>query len=155
KVDFITSQGNKLLLTIAAEAQAKSGHDIMEFTNWEAVQHEFALADHNDAMKEVLAANGPIDPSVEYLAKYKGRWLGVPSTHGTLLLGTCSRFDLMKEHAGIDVQELYPAGKPPADGPWTWDAFMTAAEKCQKAGFAFGLPLGVTTDTVQWIGALF
>src|SRR6476646_12233562 len=31
KVDFITSQGNKLLLTIAAEAQAKSGHDIMEF----------------------------------------------------------------------------------------------------------------------------
>ena len=32
---------------------------------------------------------------------------------------------------------------------------MGAAEKCQKAGFAFGLPLGVTTDTIQWIGALF
>src|SRR5471032_2229623 len=28
-IDFITSQGNKLLLTNAAEAQAKSGHDIM------------------------------------------------------------------------------------------------------------------------------
>src|SRR6476646_10852110 len=28
-VDFITSQGNKLLLTSAAEAQARSGHDIM------------------------------------------------------------------------------------------------------------------------------
>ena len=39
KVDYITSQGNKLLLTLAAEAQAKSGHDIMEFTNWEAAQH--------------------------------------------------------------------------------------------------------------------
>jgi ABC-type glycerol-3-phosphate transport system substrate-binding protein len=155
KVDYITSQGNKLLLTIAAEAQAKSGHDIMEFTNWEAAQHEFALESHDDAMKDVLAANGPIDPSVEYLAKYKGRWLGVPWTHGTLLLGTCTRFDLMKQHAGIDVQALYPAGKPPADGAWTWDAFLAAAEKCQKAGFAFGLPLGVTTDTVQWIGALF
>ncbi|MGD9805301.1 MAG: ABC transporter substrate-binding protein [Hyphomicrobiaceae bacterium] len=155
KIDFITSQGNKLLLTIAAEAQAGSGHDIMEFTNWEAVQHEFALGSHDDVMKDVLAANGPIDPAVEYLAKYEGRWLGVPTTHGTLLLGTCSRFDLMKEHAGIDVQALYPAGKPPADASWTWDAFATAAEKCNKAGFAFGLPMGVTTDTVQWIGALF
>src|SRR6202030_1426619 len=27
-IDYITSQGNKLLLTIAAEAQARSGHDI-------------------------------------------------------------------------------------------------------------------------------
>jgi len=61
----------------------------------------------------------------------------------------------MKEHAGIDVQALYPAGKPPNDASWTWDAFLVAAEKCQKAGFGFGLPLGNTTDTNQWVGALF
>ena len=41
------------------------------------------------------------------------------------------------------------------DASWTWDAFLTAAEKCQKAGFGFGLPLGNTTDTNQWVGALF
>jgi hypothetical protein len=29
QIDFITSQGNKLLLTTAAESQAKSGHDIL------------------------------------------------------------------------------------------------------------------------------
>src|SRR6185312_14995052 len=29
QIDFITSQGNKLLLTGAAESQAKSGHDIL------------------------------------------------------------------------------------------------------------------------------
>ena len=29
QIDFITSQGDKLLLTIAAESQAKSGHDIL------------------------------------------------------------------------------------------------------------------------------
>jgi hypothetical protein len=28
-IDYIPSQGNKNLLTIAAEAQAKSGHDIL------------------------------------------------------------------------------------------------------------------------------
>src|SRR5947208_13714220 len=34
KIDYITSQGNKLLLSLAAESQSKAGHDIMEFTNW-------------------------------------------------------------------------------------------------------------------------
>ena len=29
KIDYITSQGNKLLLTQTAEAEAKSGHDIL------------------------------------------------------------------------------------------------------------------------------
>src|SRR5215475_1752531 len=80
KVDFITSQGNKLLLTIAAESQAKSGHDIMEFTNWESAQFNAALDSHDDVVKKVVAANGPIDPAVEYIGKFEGRWLGVPMT---------------------------------------------------------------------------
>ena len=33
-IDYITSQGNKNLLTIAAEAQARSGHDIFAFPTW-------------------------------------------------------------------------------------------------------------------------
>ena len=33
-VDFITSNGDKDLLTMAAEAQAKSGHDVLQFTSW-------------------------------------------------------------------------------------------------------------------------
>jgi len=155
KVDYITSQGNKLLITLAAESQAKSGHDVMEFTNWEAAQYSATLEPVDDVVKSVVAQNGPIDPAVEYLGKFEGRWVGVPMTRGTLLLGCCSRFDLMKEYAGIDVQALYPAGKPPNDASWTWDNFLVAAEKCQKAGFGFGLPLGNTTDTNQWVGALF
>jgi len=61
----------------------------------------------------------------------------------------------MKQDAGVDVQALYPAGKAPDDASWTWDSFLVAAEKCQKAGHGFGLPLGNTTDTNQWVGALF
>ena len=106
KVDYITSQGNKLLLTLSAEAQARSGHDIMEFTNWEPAQMNAALEPVDDVVKSVVAQNGPIDPAVEYLGKFEGKWLGVPMTRGTLLLGCCSRFDLMKEYAGIDVQAL-------------------------------------------------
>jgi len=33
-IDYITSQGNKNLVTIAAEAQAKSGHDILAMPTW-------------------------------------------------------------------------------------------------------------------------
>ena len=52
KIDYITSQGNKLLLTLAAEAQAKSGHDIMEFTNWESAQINTALEPVDDVVKQ-------------------------------------------------------------------------------------------------------
>ena len=99
-IDYITSQGNKLLLTLAAESQANSGHDIMEFTNWEAVQFSESLDPVDDVVKSLVAKNGPIDPAVAYLGNYEGKWLGVPMTRGTLLLGCCSRIDLM-EHAGI------------------------------------------------------
>src|SRR3979490_3270713 len=33
-IDYITSQGSKLLLTIAAESQAKTGHDILAMATW-------------------------------------------------------------------------------------------------------------------------
>ena len=35
KIDYIPSQGQKNLLTIAAEAQAKSGHDMLAFPTWQ------------------------------------------------------------------------------------------------------------------------
>ena len=45
-IDYIPSQGNKNLLTIAAEAQAKSGHDILAMpTWWPHAQCRFAGAD--------------------------------------------------------------------------------------------------------------
>ena len=36
KIDYIPSQGGKNLLTIAAEAQAKAGHDLLAMPNWQA-----------------------------------------------------------------------------------------------------------------------
>ena len=35
KIDYIPSQGQKNLLTIAAESQAKSGHDMLAFPIWQ------------------------------------------------------------------------------------------------------------------------
>jgi ABC-type glycerol-3-phosphate transport system substrate-binding protein len=157
KIDYLSTQGNKLYLTIAAEALAKSGHDIMDFSAWEPARYVDSLDPVDDVMKEVTARNGPVGPEYEYLAKPKGTWLAVPGIRGTLLLTACSRIDLMKQHAGVDLLAMFPAGAEPtkaAEG-WTWDAFLVAAEKCHKAGFAFGLPLGATTDAGEWLGAFF
>jgi ABC-type glycerol-3-phosphate transport system substrate-binding protein len=157
KIDYLSTQGNKLYLTIAAEALAKSGHDIMDFSAWEPGRYVNSLEPVDDVMKEVLARNGPVGPEYEYLAKPKGTWLAVPGIRGTLLLTACSRIDLLKQHAGIDLLAMFPAGAEPtkaAEG-WTWDAFLVAAEKCHKAGFPFGLPLGATTDAAEWLGAFF
>ncbi len=36
KIDFVTSQGDKLMVTAAAEAQARSGHDMITLPLWYA-----------------------------------------------------------------------------------------------------------------------
>src|SRR6476619_3089634 len=51
-IDYITSQGNKNLLTIAAEAQAQSGHDIFAFPSWQPQDHANRLEPVDDIMAE-------------------------------------------------------------------------------------------------------
>src|SRR4249919_3434815 len=49
-IDFIASAGNKLILTQAAEAQARSGHDILAFDQWAAQQYADKLTPVNDTV---------------------------------------------------------------------------------------------------------
>jgi ABC-type glycerol-3-phosphate transport system substrate-binding protein len=53
KLDFITSNGDKDLLTVAAEAQAKTGHDIQSFTAWYAP----GQAENLEPVDDVMAAS--------------------------------------------------------------------------------------------------
>src|SRR6266702_3111489 len=154
-VDYIPTQGQKLLLTIAAEAQAKSGHDILALSTWLPSDHANQLEPVDDIVEPLIKQNGAVNATVEYLGKSQGRWIAVPATIGSQIKGPCSRIDLMKQHAGIDVQAMYPAGAPPKAENWTLEAFLKAAEACQKAGFPFGIGLGTTPDSVDTAGAIF
>ena len=87
--------------------------------------------------------------------KLDGKWLGVPACIGSQIKGPCSRIDLMKKYANIDVQEMYPAGSPPKADNWNTDTFLKAAEACHKGGFPFGIGLGETSDSVDTAGAFF
>ena len=64
----------------------------------------------DDIMAELIKQNGAVNATVEYLGRANGSWLAVPATIGSQIKGPCSRIDLMKQHAGIDVQAMYPAG---------------------------------------------
>ena len=109
-IDYIPSQGNKNLLTIAAEAQAKSGHDILAFPTWLPAGYAEQLEPVDDIMEPLIKQNGDVNDTVKYLGKVDGKWLAVPATVGSQIKGPCSRIDLLKQHAGIDIQAMYPAG---------------------------------------------
>ena len=158
KIDYIPSQGQKNILTIAAEAQAKAGHDMLALPTWWPADKAKDLEPVDDVMKVLLANNGAVSPLIEYLGRVDGRWIAIPATPGSQIKGPCGRIDLLKQHAGLDVTKMYPVGAVPDNAlseNWTWDAFVTAAEKCHKAGVPFGIGLGQTADSVDSMGALF
>ena len=158
RIDFITSQGNKHVLTIAAEQQAHSGHDILFFPVWSAAAAADDLVVVDDLMARLIEQNGTVSRVAEYLGRQNGHWLCVPAPIGSQLSSPCARIDLFKKYVDMDLTQMYPPGAPaskPLAAQWTWDTFLTAAEKCFKAGYPFGLPLGQTADSVNWVGAVF
>ena len=60
----------------------------------------------------------------------RGMALGVPATIGSQIKGPVSRLDLMKQHAGLDMQAMYPAGQAPKADAWDMAAYAKAAEAC-------------------------
>ena len=157
-IDYIPSQGQKNYLTIAAESQAKAGHDMLAMPNWQAADKAKQLEPVDDVMKALIANNGAVSPLIEYLGKQNGHWIAIPTTPGSQIKGPCARIDLFRQHVGLDLTKMYPADAAPdkalADN-WTWDTFLAAAEKCHKAGVPFGIGLGQTADSVDTMGALF
>jgi ABC-type glycerol-3-phosphate transport system substrate-binding protein len=156
KIDFITSVGNKNLLTIAAEAQAKTGHDVLAFPTWEIHNNQDLLEPMDDVMDALIKQYGDVNPVCTYLGQIKGHWLAVPSSVGTQNKPSCGRLSFFKTQ-GIDLETMYPAkdGGPAMADNWTWEKLIPLAAAAKKAGLGFGLGLGQTTDSVDWVGAMF
>jgi hypothetical protein len=158
KLDFIASAGNKMILTQAAEAQARSGHDILAFDQWNAHQYSDKLVPVNDVMDPLLKKYGPVSKAVEYLGISGGKWHGVPVAWGTAPLPMVARISLFKQYANEDVTEWYPAKDEKTKGAdeWTYDKQLKLAEACHKNGKPFALGCGSnSTDANQTWGATF
>jgi len=156
-IDFITSNGFKIQVTQAAEAQASTGHDVLPFYSWEVQTYADKLEPMDDVIKAMETQYGQYSPIAKYLASSKGQWKAVPSSTGNLNLTCCGRISMLRDHAGIDILKMYPAEKsdPSAASGWNYDAFLKAAEACHKAGYPFGLGLGQTYDSVNNTGIIY
>src|ERR1700760_3249015 len=67
-----TSQGPKLVMNAAAEAQAKAGHDFVPLLQWDSIAYSDHLEPVDDVIDYLVGKYGTYDPGVEYLAKSNG-----------------------------------------------------------------------------------
>jgi ABC-type glycerol-3-phosphate transport system substrate-binding protein len=157
QADFITSVGSKNILTMAAEAQAKTGHDIQQFPGWEVQNHGDQLEPVDDVMQQLMGQYGPVADISKYLFTVGGHWRAVPASAGNQNKGPCGRISVLKEVAGLDVVKMYPPSAPATAEAenWTYDTMLKAAEAAKKANMAFGIGLGTTADSVDTTGAMF
>jgi hypothetical protein len=157
-LDFITSIGFKNQVTAAAEARARTGHDIFALPTWDVTIHRESLEPVDDLIEELTKQYGPYTDAASQLCRHDGVWRAIPAPTGSHTYPMVSRLDLFKQHAGIDLQELFPAGardQAKIDAEWTYDNFLEAAKKLHAAGKPFGNPIGPTSDSQDWLGPLF
>jgi ABC-type glycerol-3-phosphate transport system substrate-binding protein len=157
QIDFLTAVGNKINITMAAEAQAKTGHDIYAFDMWSVHQYADVLDSVDGIMKDFTAKYGKIGRAYEYLGVSNGSWKAIPVAWGSAPLTPCARISMLQKYAGIDVRKWFPnaPATPQTSADWTYDTQLKAAEACAKAGYPFGFGCGPTTDSNQTWGATF
>ena len=150
------SAGNKLVITAAAEAQAKTGHDAMAMAVWEVQNHAHSLEPVDDVVQRLIVKYGPTNEVNDYFAKVNGNWMAVPSNSGSKSTAGGS-ISVLRDKAGLDLLSMYPVSNEYTSGAdaWTWDAHLKAADACQKAGMPFALGLSNAGDCVDFCGALF
>jgi len=157
-LDFLTSVGGKINITMAAEALGKAGHDVYAFDQWSVHQYGDDLEVADAVMNRLIAKYGKVSGACEYLGKIGGKWMAVPVAWGSAPLPPVGRISLLKQIAGVDVTKWFPPepSTPEASRDWTYDTQLRIAEASFKAGMPIGLGCGAgSTDANQTWGATF
>jgi ABC-type glycerol-3-phosphate transport system substrate-binding protein len=96
-IDFITSQGDKFVLTATAEAQARSGHDVLQMSDWYVAAQADNLEPVNELVSSLIKEHGKVLLGSEYIGRQKGRWIAVPTGVQTTGQTPCARIDHFKQ----------------------------------------------------------
>jgi hypothetical protein len=158
QVDFFPTIGDKLQLTAAAESRAGAGHDVITLWQWDAIAYKDKLEPMNDIAEEIQKRHGPYTENAKYLTFQDGKWIALPSAIGSHTYPLETRMDLWKQHAGIDVVDLFPPdakkrSKAKVDA-WDWKKFLEGAKKVHAAGFPFATAISNANDANQWLSSV-
>jgi ABC-type glycerol-3-phosphate transport system substrate-binding protein len=119
-IDFITSQGSKLELTIAAEKLSKSGHDLVQPSAWSPAAYADDFEPVDDVMNAAIKANGKPYGIVEYLGKPKGHWVAAPAVTGRTS-GPGKNWPMLRRNATrVATPSAWALARPPIR--WTGPA---------------------------------
>jgi hypothetical protein len=146
-----------MTLVAEGEAHARTGHDMLYLSYFDIARHAPALEPADDIVEELQRTYGELSAAAEHWGKSDGQWVGVPTSFLSGSYSCVGRIDILKQHANIDLQAIFPAQPemgPSFDG-WTWEAFLSAAEACAKTDAAFGLPISPCADAWAWLGMVF
>jgi hypothetical protein len=143
-----------------AEARAQVGHDIVDLGEQAVWIHQELLEPVDDTVTAIELENGPYTSAASHLAELDGAWRAVPMAQGSFTYPMVSRIDLFKEHAGIDVLELFPIEgqrDPALVDTWDYALLLKAAKKLHAAGHPIGLPISAAApeDSPFWLEPMF
>jgi multiple sugar transport system substrate-binding protein len=114
----------------AAEAQARSGHDIIMNYGADPLVYDNLLADVSDLVDDLNRQYGGLIPLAAETCQVKGRWKSVPWYYYPYPLVV--RTDLIEQ-----------VGETPPD---TWDDVLRIGTKLKKIGKPIGIQLGHSRD---------
>jgi len=143
----------------SAEYKAGAGHDILMFGPFDGTSFKKNLEPMNDVTSYIQKKYGKFNKFATYLSYQDGAWITVPTSIFSHTYPMISRIDLFREHAGINLLDLFPADVAKRDkkkvDAWTYDAFLDVAKRLHNAGYPFGNPISKVSDANAWLCALF
>jgi ABC-type glycerol-3-phosphate transport system substrate-binding protein len=159
-IDLIGPQVRDIRTIAAAESRAGTGHDIMAlgpFDSWAFMKQCEPLNDVADYLEKKYGKFDSLGTYLSYSEEDKA-WYAIPAPIGSHSYPMVSRIDYFKQYANIDLLDIFPPDVSKRDTKkvdvWTYDAFLDAAKKLHKAGYAFGAAIAETSDANDWLGPL-
>jgi hypothetical protein len=132
-IDYIPSQGNKNLLTIAAEARPSPAMTFSRCRPGGRMRSRTARA-VNDVVEPLIKQNGDVNGTVKYLGKAGDKWLGVPpasAARSRALLAHRPDEEARRHRRAGDVS----GRRAPKADSWTTDTFLKAPRPATRAAF--------------------
>jgi ABC-type glycerol-3-phosphate transport system substrate-binding protein len=133
RVDFIASRVAPSVM--AAEAEARKGHDIVYLYRFDPALYKGSLVPLNDLAQQLEEALGPWREVGRYLCEINGIWYGIP-------------FFTYTWAANINVKHWAAVGLSVDEvGKLTWDEFLSYAEKLQSMGTPVACAISADYDS--------